>query len=534
MRKLKLVTALLLIILAFFMAAGTFTFRRAGNDFPTEKAVQDLKVISLEPHSVLHQEERNQVRNYLYGRLEEIGGTPEILRYDTIANVYCKFEPPGRDTSCSYLLLVAHLDSRFPEQTPQGIVCSYGAADDGYGLVVILELVRGALEYAEDWCQGLKILFTDSEERNLDGIRCALERDNALFDNVGLVVNVEARGVKGPALLFETSSGNAALMDFYTEYARYPYTYSLTSAVYDIMPNYTDFTLLKPLFPGYNFSVIDNLHYYHNDRDNFSNIHPESIAHYGVQLAPMVKEYLTGNQYSDPDYFRSRENKVVFTIPGLGTFSFSRTGYCLLNAVTLALFVLTLTLYVVTGRIKLRKVFYNSLTILGCGVLIAAVGTGLAYAATRISGVPFSFVSTKFLSWDWILTLVLIALTVCLYIWFFTSRVRRSESFVFEHVLGLLLLILAVSAVLLVTVGENFFLLLPALCAIAALLLHMFVYMNVMSLPALLPVVLTGASFLYNLYTALTVGSLGIIMFLVYLYAIMAASLVRCFMYQRR
>ena len=201
---------------------------------------------------------------------------------------------------------------------------------------------------------------------------------------------------------------------------------------------------------------------------------------------------------------------------------------------TLALFVLTLTLYVVTGRIKLRKVFYNSLTILGCGVLIAAVATGLAYAATRISGVPFSFVSTKFLSWDWILTLVVIALTVCLYIWFFTSRVRRSESFVFEHVLGLLLLILAVSAVLLVTVGENFFLLLPALCAIAALLLHMFVYMNVMSLPALLSVVLTGSSFLYNLYTALTVGSLGIIMFLVYLYAIMAASLVRCFMYQRR
>ena len=88
MRKIKFVTALLLIILAFFMAAGTFTFRRAGNDFPTEKAVQDLKVISLEPHSVLHQEERNQVRNYLYGRLEEIGGTPEILRYDTIANVY--------------------------------------------------------------------------------------------------------------------------------------------------------------------------------------------------------------------------------------------------------------------------------------------------------------------------------------------------------------------------------------------------------------------------------------------------------------
>ena len=93
---------------------------------------------------------------------------------------------------------------------------------------------------------------------------------------------------------------------------------------------------------------------------------------------------------------------------------------------------------------------------------------------------------------------------------------------------------LVLSAVLLFTVGENFFLLLPALCAVVALLLHLFVYMNLMSLPALLLVEITGVSFLYNLYTALTVGSLGIVMFLAYFYLIIAASLVRCFMYQRR
>ena len=534
MRKIKIVTVLLSCILAFLVAVGTFTFRRAGNDFPTEKAVQDLKIISSKPHSVLHPEEREAVRNYLHDRLEELGGSPEILRYDTVANVYCRFEPAGRDTSDSYLLLVAHLDSRFPEQTPKGTVCSYGAADDGYGLVVILELVRGALEYAADWNQGLKVLFTDSEERDLDGMRCALERSNSLFDNVGLAVNVEARGVKGPALLFETSGGNAALMDFYTDYARSPYTYSMTSAVYEVMPNYTDFTLLKPLFPGYNFSVIDNLHYYHNDRDNFSNIHPESIAHYGVQLAPMLREYLTGKQYSDPEYFRSDDSRIVFTVPGLGTFNFTRTGYYLLNAVVLALFVLTLSLYAAIGRVRMRNVLRNSLTVTCCGVLLAAAVTGVVYAAARLSGVPFSLFSTKFLTWDWILSLVVAGLTAFLYIRFFVSKVRKSDNFVFEHVLGLLLVMLVLSAVLLFTVGENFFLLLPALCAVVALLLHLFVYMNLMSLPALLLVEITGVSFLYNLYTALTVGSLGIVMFLAYFYLIIAASLVRCFMYQRR
>ena len=125
-------------------------------------------------------------------------------------------------------------------------------------------------------------------------------------------------------------------------------------------------------------------------------------------------------------------------------------------------------------------------------------------------------------------------LTAFLYIRFFVSKVRKSDNFVFEHVLGLLLVMLVLSAVLLFTVGENFFLLLPALCAVVALLLHLFVYMNLMSLPALLLVEITGVSFLYNLYTALTVGSLGIVMFLAYFYLIIAASLVRCFMYQRR
>ena len=548
MKKVQFLTALVLIVAAAFAAMGFFTFRNADNQkdvlFSSDRAVEDIRRISARPHSIEQPVERAQVRWYLHDRLEDMGGKPQIFYYDSIpckfggtiniANVYCKLEPRGRDTSDAYLMLVAHLDSRFTEQTPEGETLSYGAADDGYGLAAILELTRGALTYAGEWNQGLKILFTDAEEHELDGMRYALEKNNQLFDRVGLLINLEARGVKGPALLFETSRGNAALMDFYTENARMPYTYSLTSVIYGFMPNFTDFTPARRLFPGYNFSVIDNLHYYHNDRDCFSNIHPESVAHYGAQLEPMLRKYLTDKEYADPDYFRSEEDRVAFTVPGIKTFCLTQKDNIILNAVVLLMFCIAMILYIGFGRARFGKVLLNAFWILMTGLLAAGAATGAVWAAAKIAGVPFSLTALKFLSWDGILALALTAVMAVAYVIFFLHKSRKSENFVFEHLLGLVLLMLVLSGVLLFTTGENFFMIFPAACALTGLLLHVILYLNILSLPLLLLAEMAFLPFLYNVYTALTVGALGIVMFLAFLYTVLTASLVRCFMNQRR
>lgn len=548
MKKIQFFIALVLMVAAVFVAMGFFTFKNADKQknvlFQTDRAVEDIRFISARPHSIEHPAERARVRWYLHDRLEDMGGRPQILYYDSIpcksggtiniADVYCKFEPEGRDTSDAYLMLVAHLDSRFTEHTPEGETLSYGAADDGYGLATVLELARGAISYAGEWNQGLKILFTDAEEHDLDGMRYALERDNRIFDRTGLLINIEARGVKGPAMLFETSDGNAALMDFYTENAAMPYTYSLTSVIYGMMPNYTDFTPARRLFPGYNFSVIDNLDYYHNSRDCFSNIHPESIAHYGVQLEPMLRKYLTDEEYADTQYFRSDSDRVVFTVPGISTFCLTREGNWILNASVLIMFVIAMLLYIGFGRAGFGKILSNAFWILVTGILAGGAATGAVWAATKIAGVPFSFTSTKYLQWDWVLALAVIAVMLVAYTVFFRHKARKSENFLFEHLLGLLLLMLVISGVLLFTVGENFFLVFPAACAIAALLLHVILYLNILSLPALLLAELAFLPFLYNIYTALTVGALGVVVFLAFLYTVMTASLVRCYMNQRR
>lgn len=493
----------------------------------------------------MHPEAREEVRRYLYDRLEEMGGHPQIFRYGPvpcrfggsidIANVYCKFEPSGKDTSDSYVMFVAHLDSRFPEKMPDGeTTCSYGAADDGYGLAVILELARGAMTYANDWNQGLKILFTDSEEHELDGMRYALERNNQLFDRVGLFVNIEARGVRGPAMLFETSSGNAALMDFYVENAVMPYTYSLTSAVYGMMPNFTDFTLAKGLFPGFNFSVIDNMHYYHNSKDNFSNVRQDAVAHYGVQLEPMLREYLTEEIYSDCNYFSSGEDRVVMTVPGIKTFCLTQGENYILNVSVLLMFVLAMVLYIGSGRASFGNVLRNAGGILVTGLVAGLAATGTVWVGARLAGVPFSFTGTKFPDWDWVLALIVLAVMAVGYGVFFVKKSAKSENFVFEHLLGLLTVMLVLSGVLLFTVGDNLFIIFPAACALAGLLLHVVLYLNLLSLPALLLAELSFLPFIYNLYTALTVGALGIVVFLAFLYIVMTASLLRCFMKQRR
>ena len=125
MKKVQFITALVLIVAAAFAAMGFFTFRNADNQkdvlFSTDRAIEDIRRISARPHSIEHPVERAQVRWYLHDRLEDMGGKPQIFYYDSIpckfggtfniANVYCKFEPRGKDTSDAYLMLVAHIEN---------------------------------------------------------------------------------------------------------------------------------------------------------------------------------------------------------------------------------------------------------------------------------------------------------------------------------------------------------------------------------------------------------------------------------------
>lgn len=539
-------------VLAGLLAYGIWTRPAAeqadAEGFSAERAVKDIEVISKEHHSVAHPEERARVREYLVQRLEQLGAdTVMQYRYDSLVgpqnkhvvytfdavNVLAEFAPADVQDP-TYLLMVAHYDSRYSQPMPKDTVWSYGAADDGYGVSVILETVNQALKYRQDWKQGIKVLFTDAEEVGMMGMKAIWENDRELFDNVGFMINIEARGPWGPALLFETCPGNRKVMDLYAEAAEYPFTYSLTTVVYGFMPNFTDFTIVKDEIPGMNFSTIADINHYHTDLDNFSNISAKSIQHYGAQIVPITREYLTDEAYSDRDFFKAEDDTVNFTIPVLGLFNFSKGQYMVLNIIVFVLFLLVFALEGVRGRLKASKVFKSSLLILGIGVGVLVLGELIAYLCALISGARFKLFGVMHgVSFDnvaMIVSVVLIALAcVAVYLSGRSKAIRKvsgsmrasaasnaASKYAGNILYGALALMFFLSAVLLVALGENLMFFIPLAFASAALILYRITSLKVWILCAVALILLHALSFLYALAMALTIGAFGAVAMLAF------------------
>ena len=546
MNKIRPVILFAAVVLSGLLAYGLWTLPKPQNadyeGFSSARVVEDIRVISQRPHSVAHPDERAQVREYLIDRLESMGAdTVMQFRYDSIVgpqnkhveytfdavNLLAEFAPASETVSGTDLMLVAHYDSRYSQPMPRDTVWSYGAADDGYGVGVILETMSLALKNRAEWKQGVKVLFTDAEEPGMKGMKAIWENNREVFDNVGLVLNVEARGTWGPALLFEACPGNAKVQELYASTAAYPFTYSLTTVVYQFLPMFTDFTIVKDELPGLNFSNIADVNHYHTDLDNFSNISEKTIQHYGSQILPLTMEYLTGEEYADKDYLRSDSDKVNFTIPLLGLFSFSKVGYIVLCVAIFVLFLLAFALEGLRGRIKAAKVFGFSLKVLGGSVLALLIGEGFAYACAAAAGAGFNLFGTvqgvPFDNKAMILFMVLMfAACVLLYM---SGRTKAARSVsgsmrasavtnavtgnALSVLYGVLALQFVLSAVLLGVIGENMMFFITFAFAVAGIILWRLTSLRVWLLAAIVLILLHAFSFLFALAMALTIGALG-------------------------
>ena len=526
-RVLRPLVIALTVLLSAILAYGVFTRPNAKpadyDGFSGQRVLQDLEVISKEHHSVAHPQERARVREYLIGRLEELGAdTVRLFRYDSLQgpfnkhvtytfdaiDVLAEFAPASGADDCTWLMFVAHYDSRYSQPMPRrDTVWSYGAADDGYGLGGTLETVRNLVKDRANWNQGVKVLFTDAEEPGMVGMTAIWENDREQFDNVGMIINIEGRGPWGPALLFETCAGSSRIMDLYAGSAKSPFTYSLTTVVYRIMPNFTDFTIVKDHIPGMNFSTITDVNHYHTDLDNFSNVSAKTVQHYGAQILPVASEYVHNPKYADKDYLRSDSDTVNFTIPLLGLVNMSKTWYLILNIAVFLLFILLLLLEMRRGGAKFSRVLGNAGLILGVALLVLAAGEFAAWLCAKIAGARFvMFGVTQGIMFDnaamIVLSVVLALVTLLVY-----CKSRRSQRN--EAMLGALMLNFVLSAALLAALGENLMFLIPLTCSVAAMLLVRITSWKLWIPLAAAVIMLHAFSFLHALAMALTIGAFG-------------------------
>ena len=554
MNKIRPILLALVGVVAGLLAYGVLTVPTPktadAEGFSSARVVKDIEVISKEHHSVAHPEERAAVREYLIGRLHQLGAdTVQVYSYDSLVgpknrhveyvfdahNIVADFAPlTASENKPTELLFVAHYDSRYSQPFARDTVWSYGAADDGYGVGVILETVSQLLKNRSEWKQGVKVLFTDAEEVGMMGMTAIWENNREVFENVGLMVNIEARGTWGPVLLFEACPGNEKVLDLYASTSKYPYTYSLTTVVYNFMPNFTDFTIVKDSIPGLNFSNISDVNHYHTHLDNFSNISEKTIQHYGEQVLPLAQAYLTGEEYADVNAMRAENDAVNFTIPALGLFNFSKIGYTIVSVVIFVLFLLLFGIEGVRGRIKATKVLAKSAAVLGFALVALIAGELVALVCGKIAGVAFKpFGVMQGIGFDNVAMVVSVVLMILVSVAVYMSArakavratsgsmrasasLNAAKNHAFNALYGSLALVFILGVVTLIALGENMMFLIPLAFATVAMILYHLTNLRIWLVAAVGLILLHALSFYFALSMALTIGALGAVMMLAF------------------
>ena len=182
-----------------------------------------------------------------------------------------------------HLLLVAHYDST---------TAGPGASDDGIGVAAMLEVAE--LLRGQRLTRPVTFLFNEGEEAGLLGARAFLERD-PLADRVDIAVNLESRGVNGPAIMFETSRPNGAAIALYRAAVSRPVANSLSTDLYGLIPNSTDVAVFdeRP-WTILNFAVIGNETRYHSAGDDLASLDRRSVQHMGDQLEQLTRTVAQG------------------------------------------------------------------------------------------------------------------------------------------------------------------------------------------------------------------------------------------------
>lgn len=247
-----------------------------------------------------------RARTYLLETLTELGYTPEVQERFLVSRRFsCSgrlsnviAELPGSDPEAKAVLLMAHYDC---------VGSGEGAGDDGSGVAALLEMAR-ALKAGPQPKRSVIFLFSDAEESGLLGAdafagiwqtvrpkdgparEVPLQKGHPLFAKVGCAINLEARGTRGPSLMFQTGPLSAPMIEALASHAPRPVLGSSFATVYELLPNDTDLTPLKERgLPGLNFAFIGGVEHYHTSHDDLAHLDPRSVQHHGANVLPVVQ-----------------------------------------------------------------------------------------------------------------------------------------------------------------------------------------------------------------------------------------------------
>ncbi|HEX5883920.1 MAG TPA: M20/M25/M40 family metallo-hydrolase, partial [Pyrinomonadaceae bacterium] len=366
---------LVILLLLVLIAAGSIYFQNRlpavvpatapPSEFSAARAFAQLRAISAEPHPIGSQAHIN-LRDYLVSELSKLGLTPSRQQSTAVnvkraapfaagnvENILVRI--PGTANSRA-VLLVSHYDS---------VPTSFGAGDDGAGVATLLETAR-AIKSGPPLKNDVILLFTDGEEVGLLGAR-AFVNEHPWSKDVGLFLNFEARGNGGPVFMFETTNGNGDLIRQFEKSSPVPRASSFFREIYKLLPNDTDFTVLKALdAQGMNFAFLSGINHYHTSLDRPEELDLRTLQQQGSHALNLTQHF--GNL----DLKNMRDNDVVyFDVIGQVLFTYSKFWILPLLALTTLLFAFVVVRGIVTKELRVKGMLIGVVALVG-GIIFSA------------------------------------------------------------------------------------------------------------------------------------------------------------------
>lgn len=393
------------------------------SEFSTQRALQTVKTMSQKPHYV-GSKNHDEVVDYLQNQLQKLGLQPTIQQGFTMTekgtlvnskNIIAKIKGTSNGKA---LLLLSHYDS-----APHSY--SKGASDDASGVATILESIRAFLYNKTPHKNDIIILFTDAEEIGLNGAALFVTQ-HQWAKQVGVALNLEARGSSGPSyMLMETNGGNAKMVKaFSNAKTPYPVSNSLMYSIYKMLPNDTDLTVFreKGKIQGFNFAFIDSHFNYHTTHDSYENLDKKTMAHQGSYFFPLL------NYFSNADLsnLNSSEDNVYFNIP----FSFINYPFSWIMPMLVVAFILFI-LFVFIGlgkrNLQMPEILAGFLPLLG-SIIVAGLAGFFGWKTILYFYPEYNSILQGFTynGNDYIYAFISLTLAICFFFYSKTSK-RNNE-----------------------------------------------------------------------------------------------------------
>jgi len=234
--------------------------------------------------------------NYVHGKFGNITTDTALLH-----NILVKVDVPDTDEG---IMLVSHYDS-----VPTGP----GAGDDGIAAASMLSYLQQAVN-DDELKNDIYFLFTDGEEQGLLGAYDYVESSPEIEKaKIKSVFNFEARGNQGGLFMFESSKDNYDLVRHLNKAVPQPIAFSIATAIYERMPNDTDFSVFKRAkYDGLNFAMVEGFENYHASTDTVDNLNKDTAYQYMQTVAGI------GNYFGKLDLSTLHHTQKAMFFPFLG------------------------------------------------------------------------------------------------------------------------------------------------------------------------------------------------------------------------